>query len=100
MKILFIYIALFLTLAACGSQEAIQGENYGDLTATDGGMLLTQGEHETGWGKDACFDCHNLENIHQNDRTGTGLNLGAIRYMTETDGLASCVNCHGTNGVP
>lgn len=96
----FLFIALFAMLAGCGSQETIQGENYGDLAGTDAGLLLTQSEHETGWGKSTCFDCHYLQNIHQNDRTGTGLNLAAIRYMTETEGLASCVNCHGSNGVP
>ncbi len=99
MKILFIYMVLLLAFASCGNLETIQGENYGDITATPAGLLLTQAEHETGWGKATCFDCHNLENIHQNDRSGTGLNLDAIRYMTETEGLSSCASCHGTNGV-
>lgn len=90
--------SLFL-IAACGSNSAIEGEDYGDIAAGDSGTTLTQSEHPVGWGKSNCFECHNTVNMHMTDNTGTGLNLEAIRAMTEQEGLASCPTCHGTNGV-
>lgn len=91
-------IALF-ALSSCGSYHDIAGENYGDIAAGDSGITLTEAEHPVGWGKSDCFQCHMSENMHQTDRTGTGLNLAAIREMTMNQGLSSCAGCHGTNGV-
>ncbi|MBI2091894.1 MAG: hypothetical protein HYY43_06485 [Deltaproteobacteria bacterium] len=88
-----------LLLSACGEDNAVTGEDHGNIAASESGIILTQGEHEIGWGKAACFDCHNTENIHQTDRTGTGLNLEAIEELTKDGGLDSCATCHGTNGV-
>lgn len=92
-------LALAAILAACGQYHDNPGENYGNIAAGESGIILTEAEHSIGWGKEDCFACHNDENIHQTDRTGTGLNLEAIRSLTEREGLGSCVACHGTNGV-
>lgn len=93
------FLAALVLVAACGSYGGISGENYGDIAAGDSGITLTQAEHQVGWGKTNCFECHMTENMHQTDRTGTGLNLEAIQDMTREQGLSSCPTCHGTNGV-
>ena len=96
----FLIITVFLTvLTACGEDAVITGEDHGNISAGESGTILVQSEHEIGWGRTDCFECHNVENIHQTDRSGTGLNLEAIRALTEDEGLASCATCHGTNGV-
>ncbi|MBI2345734.1 MAG: hypothetical protein HYV03_02370, partial [Deltaproteobacteria bacterium] len=76
------------------------GENYGNLLATASGLVLTPDEHAIGWGKSDCTMCHNLNNIHLEDLTGTGIDVTAIRTIVFTQGLSSCATCHGTNGVP
>lgn len=97
--ITILFLAVSMTIASCGSYNDISGENYGDIAAGDSGITLTQAEHPVGWGKANCFECHMTENMHQTDRTGTGLNLQAIQDLTREQGLASCPICHGTNGV-
>lgn len=87
--------------AACGDvQNSLQGENYGNLLATTGGLVLDQSKHSTGWSKSDCNLCHNFNNIHLVDRTGTGLDMAAIRTIVYNGGNSSCATCHGTNGVP
>lgn len=92
-------ICLLALFCACGSANNIGGEDYGNIAAGPMGITLTQAEHPYGWSRADCYECHNDFNIHQEDRTGTGINLDAIRTMTENQGLASCATCHGTNGV-
>lgn len=96
---LFVAFICITLLVGCGSADNFGGEDYGDIAAGPGGITLTQDEHPLGWGNADCFECHSDSNIHQTDRTGTGLNLQAIRDMTENQGLESCASCHGTNGV-
>ena len=93
---LFIFAWIF---CGCVSEALITGSGYGNIAACTSGTFLTQAEHVTGWGESACFDCHNTENIHQTDHTGTGVNMAAIREQTRTDGLSSCGSCHGSNGL-
>lgn len=86
--------------SACGSVEPQTGENYGNLLATSGGLVLNQGKHAVGWGKSDCTLCHNFNNIHLVDRTGTSIDMAAIRTTVYNQGISSCATCHGTNGVP
>lgn len=76
-----------------------EGENYGDLLGTTDGLVLTQDEHEAGWGRSECDLCHNLENIHLTNRTSLNIDMEAIREDVLAEGITSCVTCHGTNGV-
>ena len=99
MKHYILIVACALCVAACGADNTIVGENYGNIAAGDLGAILTQSEHEVGWGEADCLLCHNMKNIHQNDQSGTGLNLEAIQALTEESGIASCAGCHGDNGV-
>ena len=58
-------------------------------------MILTQAEHPIGWGQNDCFMCHYIENIHREDRDGTGaIDIEIVRERAETEGLAGCVRCH------
>ncbi len=92
----------FLFLAACGSDASPQSENYGNVLASPAGLVLVQEEHQTGWGRSDCFACHNVNNIHQVNRTGLPddtVDLAGVRAIVQNQGEASCMMCHGTNGV-
>lgn len=100
MKALFaLLIVSGLFLAQCGDENLLLGEDHGNIVAGSLGAVITQDEHVTGWGEANCFACHNTVSMHQTDRSGTGLNMAAIRQLTVDDGLESCVGCHGTNGL-
>ncbi len=94
----FALLILTFTLLSCGSTN-FQGEDYGDIMASENGLTLTAHEHKQGWGLSDCNICHNTSNIHLVDRSGTGMDMAAIRAQVAADGLASCATCHGTNGV-
>ena len=93
-------LALFASaLIGCGNEEALNGEDYGNLLISPSGLTLTQSEHEVGWGKSQCDTCHNFNNIHLEDNTGLGVDVEAIREQVFTEGLSSCASCHGANGT-
>lgn len=96
MKTLLPILFLF---AACGSSPVNEGENFGNLLNTSGGLVLTQAEHPTGWGESECTLCHNLENIHLVDRTGV-TDITAVHNQAISEGITGCAACHGTNGAP
>ena len=86
-------------IAGCGGGND-DGQDFGNLIASAQGTQLTREEHSTGWGRRECFVCHPLEEIHQVDRSGTGvLPLEDIRRLVDRDRLESCPLCHGNNGV-
>ena len=95
-------VATCLSLAACGSDPSTQSENYGNILASPSGLVLVQSEHQTGWGRADCYACHNVNNIHQINRTGLPddeADLAGVRAIVQNQGEASCMMCHGTNGV-
>lgn len=95
--------AVLLQLAACGSEAGPQSENYGNILASPAGLILVESEHPTGWMRSDCFGCHNVNNIHQVNRTGLPddvVDLAGVRAIVRNQGEASCPMCHGTNGVP
>ena len=99
MKRTFLIIALLIfVLSACGGTNITTGEDYGDLTASPSGLILTEPEHPDGWGRAECNTCHNLTNIHLGPDVG-GFNMQAVRDLVETNGLTVCPICHGDNGV-
>ncbi|MDO8526594.1 MAG: hypothetical protein Q7T03_02780 [Deltaproteobacteria bacterium] len=94
---------MFCSLAvvtSCGGSAFNEGENFGNLLDTTGGLTLSQSEHEIGWGQADCLPCHNLENIHLVNRTGTAIDIVAIHNQALSGGIASCASCHGNNGAP
>jgi hypothetical protein len=92
-----------LSIAGCGSEAGPQSENYGNLLASPAGLVLVESEHPSGWTRPDCFACHNVNNIHQVNRTGLPddqVDLAGIRAIVQNQGEASCASCHGNNGVP
>jgi len=76
------------------------GEDFGNLIGSAQGPQLTRAEHPTGWGQTECFLCHPVDEIHKVVGSGTGtLPLADIRRLVDRDGLTSCRQCHGDNGV-
>jgi hypothetical protein len=96
-------LALFvLTLCGCGDEASSQSESYGNLLASPGGLVVLEEEHPTGWGRPDCFACHNVNNMHQVNRTelpDAEVDLPGIRAIIRSGGEASCMMCHGANGV-
>jgi hypothetical protein len=89
-------------LAGCGSGTGPQSENYGNILASPDGLVLVEQEHPTGWMRPDCFTCHNVNNMHQVNRTGlpdAEVDLAGIRAIIQNEGLSSCAQCHGDNGV-
>ncbi|MBI2091625.1 MAG: hypothetical protein HYT75_01340 [Deltaproteobacteria bacterium] len=84
-------------LSSCGA-ETTTGEDYGDLLQSPSGLVLTQSEHQYGWGKSDCTLCHNLNNIHISE-SEAGFDMAAVRQQVEDEGISACATCHGTNGV-
>jgi hypothetical protein len=89
--------------SSCGN-ETTTGEDYGDLMQSPSGLVLTESEHQYGWGKSDCTSCHNLNNIHLNqDANGlddSGLNyMPDVRSIVSNGGISSCITCHLANGV-
>lgn len=95
--LLFILAVSTLFISSCGD-VAIKGEDYGDLMNSPDGLNLTPHEHKEGWGKTDCFTCHNLNLIHLN-QSEQGYDMEAVRDQAADEGLDSCSECHGTNGV-
>ena len=91
-----------LGLAGCGSGAAPQSEDYGNILASPAGLVLLEEEHPTGWMRPDCFGCHNVNNIHQVNRTGlpdAQADLAGVRAIVQSGGEDSCMMCHGANGV-
>jgi len=92
----------FLALAACGSDGSNQPENYGNLLASPGGLVVLHDEHPDGWGRPGCLVYHNTSYIHTVNRTGlpnAQIDLPGVRELVQLQGESSCAQCHGDNGV-
>ena len=99
-------------VAGCGDNAEPGSENYGNLLASPGGLIVLEEEHPTGWERPDCLACHNVLNIHTVNRTGlpncnklpqpppTGcIDLIEIQQIIDSEGQDSCMMCHGDNGV-
>lgn len=93
-----IIVLLLIGFVGCVGEED-EGQDFGNILDGSVGVILTIDEHPDGWGRSDCFACHPLQEIHQVDRTGTGLPLEDIRDFVNKEGLVSCPVCHGDNGV-
>lgn len=95
-------LAAVILAVGCGSNGSPQSANYGNLLASPGGLVLVEGEHDAGWGRSDCFGCHDVNNMHQINRTGLPdeeVDLPGINAIIANQGEQSCMLCHGTNGV-
>jgi len=97
-KVLLIILFLPMVVACVGGDDS--GQNFGNIFESSEGLILTEEDHPSGWGREDCFICHPLSEIHQEDRTELGiLPLEDIREFVNQEGPESCVICHGDNGV-
>lgn len=95
-------VVTIMTVAGCGSGGSPQSENYGNILVSPGGLVLLEEEHPTGWTRSDCFGCHNVNDMHQVNRTGLPddvVDLPGINAIIANQGESSCMLCHGTNGV-
>ena len=89
-------------VTGCGDDAGRQSENYGNLLASPGGLVVLEEEHPTGWTRPDCYGCHDINNIHQVNRTGLPddeVDLPGIRAIVRNEGEESCAMCHGSNGT-
>jgi hypothetical protein len=97
MKSLLALLSILLIIGCVGEEN--QGQGFGNILDSPEGLIVTEEEHPDGWGRSDCFACHPIFDIHQVDRTDGLLPLEDIQALVEEEGLASCVLCHGDNGV-
>ena len=99
-----------LVFCACGNGGDQDGEDYGNLLDSPGGLVVLEVEHPTGFGRAECFTCHEFRNSHIVNRTGLAncsdvpddancIDLEEIRRIIKNGGEQSCMQCHGDNGV-
>lgn len=87
-------LPLLLALTACSSDPC----PYGSMLDNQGGLLVTQGEHPTGWGQAECVACHAMPQLHQQACT-PGIDYDTLREDVLAMGPDACMDCHGTNGT-
>ena len=87
-------LLLGVLLAGCGQDPCARGS----MLESEGGLIVTENEHPTGWGQDTCTDCHALASLHRLGCT-PDVDLDAIQAKVEQGGIDSCAECHGDNGV-
>ena len=90
----------FLLVAACVPADEDPCAYVHDLGRSDQGLVVTPAEHGVGWGNETCLQCHQVWNTHQRDCVrAVDLDLEAIRAAADFEDPATCVPCHGANGV-
>jgi cytochrome c553 len=95
-----IAIAALIFAVGCGDSGDVESENYGNLLDSPAGLIVVREEHPTGWTRPDCFACHEVRNMHTVNRTGIpDLDLNEVQAIVSELGQASCVQCHGDNGV-
>ena len=98
-----VIVAMALVAAVgCGSDGSEDSEDYGNLLASPGGLIVLEEEHPDGWNRADCLLCHAANNIHNVNRTGLPddvADLQNVRAIVNNQGEASCSLCHGDNGV-
>lgn len=67
----------------------------GSMLDSDGGLIVTEAEHPTGWGVETCSECHAEDVLHR--RGCTAVDLQDVR--DDVDDGVPCSYCHGNNGV-
>ncbi len=90
---------LAVLLAACETYE-VSCEDLPDPVHSPAGLQLVEEDDHPGWGQDRCLSCHSVERMHLRNCSGIPeVDVAAIRAIVDEQGDASCVTCHGDNGV-
>lgn len=94
-------IALLTALLVACDGDDVPCPN-GSMAEGPGGLIVTEGEHPTGFGHETCFECHSIDTLHDAGCT-SWVDPVALRAEVEgavqTQGEAACTTCHGDNGV-
>lgn len=72
--------------------------DQGSMLDSELGLELTEAEHPEGWGHEDCFGCHASASLHREGCTPE-VDYEALWDLVEDEGDASCIDCHGDNGV-
>lgn len=88
-------VTLLMLLALTACDEPCP---RGSMLESDHGLVVTEAEHPTGWGRTECSECHSHFVLHQ-DGCSEGVDLAEVREIVLKDGDASCMSCHGDNGT-
>ncbi len=93
-----IYVLGSLLCGACGSADPCVG--VADIMETPQGLILTEDEHQAGWGSSQCFTCHQIWRFHVADCTESmDFDMESINEMVDVEDPSSCTVCHGDNGA-
>lgn len=85
-------VGLLALLAGCEEPPCT------DMTRSEGGLVVVEAEHPSGWEQDACDACHARTSLHDRGCT-PGVDLAAVRAEVAADPTTeSCHRCHGDNG--
>lgn len=84
-----------LLLGACAEADPCP---RGSMLESDGGLIVTEAEHPTGWAEASCASCHALTTLHRVGCT-PDVDLDAITAIVDEQGDEACSSCHGDNGV-
>lgn len=92
-------VLLFSLLTMSCQEYDRQTENYGAVASGPGGTILISEEHQGGWGRSECLQCHNAAfNIHRN--SNSVIDPDALNAeVWKNGGSKYCLTCHGANGV-
>ena len=93
-RILMVGVLIQVILTCANTDD---GEYYPSIYDT--GLILTESNHIGGYGRSDCFFCKNINKIHVTDNSGGSVDVAAIREQTIQEGVSSCIECHGGNGV-
>ena len=86
-----------LACLACGGC-ADEACDLGSMVDGPGGLVVTRAEHPTGWGNDACGECHAFDALHLEGCTPE-VDLVEAQHDVDRFGADACATCHGTNGI-
>lgn len=92
---LFLISVQGLVCSACGDINDLAEEG---TPASPVQRILTEENHQEGWGLTGCLLCHQVFRIHQKT-SDPNVDLEEIRKIVERLGQDSCMSCHGTNGT-
>lgn len=88
---------LGLLIAGC-TIDPCEGKT--DQLASPEGLVVTENEHQAGWGSDSCLFCHPLDTTHAADCSeGLVFDMEAVREEAADGEFDTCAACHGDNGV-
>ncbi len=91
-------LAAMLAGATGCAEEATCPDTADAMIFSEAGLVVTESEHEIGWGHEECATCHPFAALHRQG-CSPDVDLAKIREEVREEGEAACRECHGDNGV-